>query len=186
MIGPLMISSVPGGVRTIPSQWWGPCRVCEPYVSTWLRYIDNDFVIWEGSEKTLFEFFKMLMTSISNYHGLTRKVLPFLTFGSIVILRGNYAALGSIKALLGTQCCMHADSFHPTTLKNSILYGQYLRLRKNCSYDTLFGEEAGRLQNRLLERGYSRSCLCKAYNRTVTKSRHELLYKHKPQNNWSN
>lgn len=72
---------------------------------------------------------------------------------------------------------LHADSFHPTPLKNSTPFGQYLCLHRNCSDENSFKEEAGKLQDRLLERGYSRSCLRKAFNKAATKSRNDLLFK---------
>lgn len=50
---------------------------------------------------------------------------------------------------------LHSDSFHPTPLKISIPYGQYLRLCRNCSNDALFKKEAEGLQSRLIARGYS-------------------------------
>ena len=77
---------------------------------------------------------------------------------------------------------LHADSSHPLSLKNSIPFGQYLRLRRNCSNDVLFLEEAGKLQDRLLCRGYSRKCLRKAYNKTKLLPRHTLLHKKKMPN----
>lgn len=74
---------------------------------------------------------------------------------------------------------LDATSFHTTSLKNSIPYRQYLRLRRNCSTDAFF-KEAGLLQDCLLSRGYSRSCLKKAYNKAMRQSRAILLPKPKP------
>lgn len=73
---------------------------------------------------------------------------------------------------------MPASSFHPASLKNSIPYSQYLRLRCNCSNDILFQEEARKLQLRLLNRGYSKTCLHKAFIKAQQKSRPDLLFKH--------
>lgn len=104
-------------------------------------------------------------------------------FRSWVILRENYPALYSAKVPLVIQCCTLKTSTHcPVPLKNVIPYGQYLRLHRNGSNNTLFNEEAGKLQSRLLARGYSRFCLWKAYNKTATKPRLDLLFKHKPKN----
>lgn len=79
------------------------------------------------------------------------------------------------------ETVLHGSSFHPAPLKNLIPYSQYLRLRRNCSDDILFKEEAKKLQMRLLDRGYSRSCLPKAYNRAIQQTCHQLLFnKQKP------
>ncbi|XP_073485042.1 uncharacterized protein [Aquarana catesbeiana] len=70
---------------------------------------------------------------------------------------------------------LHAASFHPKPLLSSIPYTQYLRTRRNCSDDSTFKDEADKLRTRLLERGYSRSSLKKAYKRTLASSRQDLL-----------
>lgn len=77
---------------------------------------------------------------------------------------------------------LHADSFHPPSLKDSIPYGQYLSLQRNCSNEVLFKVEAGKLQNRLFEQGYSRFRLSKAHKRTIDQPHQELLFKHKTKN----
>lgn len=77
------------------------------------------------------------------------------------------------KEMVGNTV-LHADSFHPTPL---IPFGQYLRLSRNCPDDNFLKEEAGKLQDILLERGYSQSCLRRAFNKAATKSRNDLLFK---------
>lgn len=71
---------------------------------------------------------------------------------------------------------MHADSVHPLPLVHSIPYAQYLRLRRNCTYDVDFKHQARELRERLLQRGYSTSLLRKAYNKAFTRERTSLLY----------
>lgn len=84
-----------------------------------------------------------------------------------------------VKALPATQCCMRT-AFIPLPWRiHSIPYGQCLRLRRNCSNNDLFREEAGKLQNRLLERGYSHYCLRKAHNRMIYQPRQQLFFKQK-------
>lgn len=104
--------------------------------------------------------------------------VTFLDFSISTTPEGKLSSTLFRKVTAGNTV-LHADSFHPVPLKNSIPYGQYLRLRRNCSNDSLFIREAQNLQGRLLARGYSRSCLKKAYNQTIRQSQSNLLSKSK-------
>lgn len=72
---------------------------------------------------------------------------------------------------------LHGFSLHLAPLIRSIAYAQYLQLRRNCSTDDDFLNQAALLQNRLLARGYSRYLLRKAFNKARLRSRSDLLYK---------
>lgn len=71
---------------------------------------------------------------------------------------------------------LHASSFHPKPLLRSIPYSQYLRIRRNCSDETSFQQKELELRARLLERGYTPTCLKKAYKKAISNSRNKLLY----------
>lgn len=71
---------------------------------------------------------------------------------------------------------LHASSSHPKPLVLSIPYEQYLRLRRNCSTDIEFVCEANKLRERLIDRGYSSTCLKKAFRRARGQLRHNILF----------
>lgn len=71
---------------------------------------------------------------------------------------------------------LHASSFHPTPLLNSIPYSQYLRLRRICSQEADFKTEADALRIRLTMRGYSKNCIKRAYKKATTFTRDEALF----------
>lgn len=71
---------------------------------------------------------------------------------------------------------VHATSSHPGPLVASVPYGQYLRLRRNCSENSHFETEAKALQNRLLSRCYSRKCLKKAYLKAKYRERSFVIH----------
>lgn len=64
----------------------------------------------------------------------------------------------------------------PRSLVNSIPYSQYLCTRRTCSEDAKFDQEAKKLKDRLLDRGYRKSCLKKAYDRAEHQSHQELIF----------
>lgn len=69
---------------------------------------------------------------------------------------------------------LHASSFHPKNLIRSIPFGQYLRVRWNCSDESTFKREADNLRTRLLARGYSNKCLKKAFKKATSQTRQQL------------
>lgn len=61
----------------------------------------------------------------------------------------------------------------------SIPYSQYLRLKRNYSRDSDFKIAARDLYNRLKTRGYSHTCLKKAFNRANEQNRNSLIFSNK-------
>lgn len=59
---------------------------------------------------------------------------------------------------------------------NIILLFQYLRLRRNCSDNQVFQREADLLCGRLLDMGYSQTCLKKAFRKAKLRSKNAILY----------
>lgn len=59
---------------------------------------------------------------------------------------------------------------------NNVPYGQYLRLRRNCSENAHFESEARALRERLKARGYSNKCLKRAYLRAKKSDRSQLIH----------
>lgn len=95
----------------------------------------------------------------------------------------KYALCSSLyRKVTAGNTILHASSFHPKPLVNSIPHSQYLQVRRNCSDDNTFLIEAAKLRDRLLLRGYSRTSLKKAFKRANTRSCQDLLYSTKPKN----
>ena len=51
---------------------------------------------------------------------------------------------------------LHCSSSHPDHIKNSIIYGQNLRLSNICTYEEDFDKHALNMKSWFLERGYSK------------------------------
>lgn len=104
-----------------------------------------------------------------------------ITFLDLSITKSTDGSLSSglYRKETAGNTILHASSSHPKSLVASIPYGQYLRLRRNCSNDTDFAREANKLRERLLERGYSPTCLKKAFKRARGQLRHNILFSKK-------
>lgn len=121
----------------------------------------------------------MHLTFTMSYH------LNEVTFLDVTILRGKGGAIQTrlFRKQTSGNSILHASSFHPHPLITSIQFSQNLRTRRNCSDDKAFQIEAKKLQYRLLERGYSKTCLKRAYKKSLAKTRYELLYSQKSRSN---
>lgn len=110
------------------------------------------------------------------------KSIPFLDIN--IYEDGNLCSSLYCKPTAGNNI-LHTTSFHPKSLIKSIPHSQYLHIKHNYSDEDTFKTEADQLRARLLLRGYSRTCLKKAYNHTLTKSRQQWIHYKKtatPQN----
>lgn len=99
----------------------------------------------------------------------------------------NLQANGYLKSSLYRKpttgnTILRANSSHPSSLVRSIPFSQYLHLRRICSSDSDFREQASLLQQRLLDHGYSRSLLKKALNEDLERNRENLIYHKKDKN----
>lgn len=97
-------------------------------------------------------------------------------------MTGRISSTGLYRKPTAGNTILHASSSHPQSLIMSITYSQYLRLRRNCSADEEFWLESNSLRNRLLERGYSPTCLKKAFRGAHGHLRQDLLFSHKKHN----
>lgn len=148
------------------------CRDSLSKVLIWYRLIEDIFVIWTGSREELFSFLEVLKLNYFNLKftmNYDQRTINFLDM-QIFINDGSMGSSLFRKPSAGNTI-LHATSSHPRPLFTSIPYSQYLRLKRNCSRQEDYETEAKALQNRLLARGYSRSCLKKAYHRANLRDR---------------
>ncbi|XP_071983960.1 uncharacterized protein [Engystomops pustulosus] len=83
-----------------------------------------------------------------------------------------------------TNSLLHAESAHiPSTIKG-IPVGQFLRLKRICSNESNFEQQAEDLKERFLERGYSRRNIRRAYRRAKFTPRNELLCPNEEKKRW--
>lgn len=96
-----------------------------------------------------------------------------LMFKYSVTLKENYAALCSGRAQPGTPCCMPIVFLLPH-------WKIPFRMNNICDSAEVVPTTPSskrKQANSNIERGYSRSCLRKAYNRMAAKSQNKLLFK---------
>lgn len=68
-------------------------------------------------------------------------------------------------------------SFHPFNLRASILFSQFLRVKRNCTFKRDFIEASATLKGKFLDRGYPSSIVERALQKAATRPRSSLLEK---------
>lgn len=142
-----------------------------------LRYIDDLFFIWKGSEEELIKFFEEINKvhpTIKFDYKYSRKEIEFLDLTIYKDLTGNLATKVFTKPT-DRQAYLHKKSAHPNHLKKSIPYGQALRLRRICTDLSEFETASMKLKSRLENRGYAEDEITTQINKAKSRNRGELL-----------
>ena len=142
-----------------------------------LRYIDDLFFIWKGTEEELKEFFKEINDvhpTIKFDYEFSKKKINFLDLTIYKDTTGKIATKVYTKPT-DRQAYLHKHSAHPKHLKKSIPYGQALRLRRICSDLEEFDKASDKLQSQLENRGYKEDEILTQIKQARTKTREELL-----------
>ncbi|XP_073430158.1 uncharacterized protein [Dendrobates tinctorius] len=74
-----------------------------------------------------------------------------------------------------TNSLLDYTSFHPAHTRNGVPIGQFLRVRRNCTSEVVFREEAAQLTKRFRKRNYPRGSISRAYQRANGTTQDSLL-----------
>ena len=145
----------------------------------WLRFIDDIFMIWTHGEDSLSNFIEYLNgihPTIKFTHEVSTSSINFLdTTIKINSNRELYTTL--YEKPTDTHLYLHYTSSHHAPSKTKGPYGQYLRLRRICTYDDDFNSNAEKLTSYYLKRGYPQKALTKHYKRASKFTQNELEVK---------
>ena len=132
----------------------------------WLRFIDDIFMIWTHGEGTLNEFITYLNgihPTIKFTHELSTTQINFLDTTVKVNSSRLYTTLH--EKPIDTHLYLHYMSSHHAPSKTKGPYGQFLELRRICTYDTDFQDNAEKLVSYYTKRGFPEKALRKHYSR---------------------
>jgi hypothetical protein len=155
------------------------------HISMYVRYIDDIFFIWHGTESELKEFLEVINTvhpTIKFDHKFSRERIEFLD--TIVKLENGKLSTTLFTKPTDRRAYLHSNSYHPSSTKRSIAYSQATRLRRICKSDEDFWSHAANLQKDLVNRGYKEETVSSEINRAAMQERSALLtYKEKSSSN---
>lgn len=140
------------------------------------RYIDDIIAIFDGEggafEKIFYQGTIDENIKLTFVHG--HKELEALDVKLTLEADGSVSSKLHRKPTDGHQF-LHWASAHPKSLKKSIPYAQLLRIRRNCTHEKDFEEEAKNLLGRFRRRNYPRRVLEQALSKARLRDRDELL-----------
>ena len=133
----------------------------------WRRFIDDIFVIWNGSEaefKQYMEDINTLHRTIKFTHECSNQEIVFLDVtvykGPRFLQEGILDVKTHIKPT-NKQLYVHSTSYHPPKTGKSIMLGEANRYLRTNSNEENFQESIHRLSNKLKQRGYNPSQISK-------------------------
>ena len=144
----------------------------------WKRYIDDVFVIWRGEVReglSFMEWLNILDQNLKFTHTVTHNHLVFLDL-EIDIHNGGFKTTTHLKPT-AKNTLLHFNSFHSRPLRENLPYGQFLRIRRNCSEIKDYRVQSLALSDKLLTRGYPQRIIDGAYKRARNNNRESLLEK---------
>ncbi|XP_073431355.1 uncharacterized protein [Dendrobates tinctorius] len=150
-------------------------------IHNWIRFIDDIMFIWDGPIDELMSLMCQLNNNDQNIK-LTYKygrTIDFLDL-SITVLPNGQLSTTVFRKPTETNSLLHAASAHPKTTINGIPIGQFLRIKRICSEESLFEEQSTILKKRFQDRGYGRRAIQKGYIRAKNTPREQLLHKNVP------
>ena len=136
---------------------------------TWLRYIDDIFMIWTESPENL----KIFIDYLNNIHPTIKFTsshsptsVPFLDVNVSLTSDGNINTDLYTKPTDKHQHLLYS-ACHPLHTKKAIPFSLALRLRRICSTDETFKIRTTELTTYLLKRGYKRNFVTKQIQRAA-------------------
>ena len=151
----------------------------------YVRYIDDIFFVWKGTEAQLKEFLEVINTvhpTIKFDAKFSRKKIDFLD--TTVKLQNGKLTITLFTKPTDRRAYLHSKSYHPNSTKRSIAFSQASRLRRICTTLDDFWTHAKQLKKDLLNRGYKEDDLSREIARAAELDRSSLLtYKEKPTSN---
>ena len=142
-----------------------------------LRYNDDLFFIWTGTEKLLLRF----LEEINNIHPTIKFDSKFskdeINFLDLTIYKDSNGKLATKVYTKPTdrQSYLYRTSAHPEHLKKSIPYGQALRLKKICTTEVEIKHACDQLTDKMTRRGYKENEIREQILRASQQNRDTLL-----------
>jgi hypothetical protein len=142
----------------------------------WRRFIDDIFLLWLAPDEELQSFFNYLNTAhptIKFTMTSSTDSVPFLDIS--ISLKHGFLETDLYCKPTDAHAYLPSTSCHPRHVITNMPFGQFLRLKRLCSKDSVYKERCKELTTRLARRGHHRATIQKACDKASTISRTEAL-----------
>ncbi|XP_078510994.1 uncharacterized protein LOC144770387 [Lissotriton helveticus] len=146
------------------------------HLHLWMRYIDDIFMIWNGDPTYLSSFHTWLNQQSPHLQFTIQSDNQSVDFLDITIYEDQGTLLTTLyRKPAERNSLLQYSSHHPRALRDNLPFGQFLRIRRNCSIKEHYFEQSEDLARRLKERGYPKRLVTKARKRAWFYPHEELL-----------
>ena len=142
----------------------------------YVRYIDDVFLIWPHGLQELLNF----KNFVNSFHctikftmEYSQSHLPFLD--TVVHLTGSSLETSLFTKPTDSHCYLQFESFHPPHIKHSIIFSQFLRIKRICSTEVDQSRHMIEFAGYLLNRGYPFKLIDKYFRKVQPMDRDSLL-----------
>ena len=139
-------------------------------------YIDDIFIIWSHGLDLLHNFINSINKQHSNIIFTSNISTTSVNFLDVTIdLHGGHISTKTNSKSTDTHAFLSYNSFHLRHIKQSIIYCQFLRLKRICSNDEIFINDATKLFKYFLHRQCSFSDILYHFNKAKQINRNKRL-----------
>ena len=142
-----------------------------------LRFIDDTFMIWTGSEEKLLDFISNWNKKHPSIKFEFKNSQTKIEFLDVLVYKdhNNMLQITIYRKQTDRQNYLEARSEHPKLLKDSIPYSQALRIKRICSSQQEFLSHTAKMINQFQKRGHDRSLIEQQINKANLQERKQLL-----------
>ena len=143
---------------------------------TWLRYIDDCFMIWTEGEESLRDFIQHLNNSHRSIKFTAETSKESVNFLDTTVTIKDHALSTDLYAKkTDTNNYLRFDSAHHPGCKRSLPYSQFLRIKRICQDEERFKFHAEKMAKTFEEKGYPKTLITEALKKASEKDRSQLL-----------
>lgn len=135
---------------------YSPSNIFHHCLKCWFRYIDDVFLIFSGTVEELNQFHEFLNSRLDSIRFSLEYSMSSISFLDVKVFRSTGQVLQTTVFRKSTDKnnFLHSKSYHPPSMKKSIPYSQFLRIRRICSTDEEFENQVKIVYDRFLSKGY--------------------------------
>ena len=145
--------------------------------SLYLRFIDDIFFLWNGTEEELKSFINrvnLVQPTIKFETNYSYTEINFLDT-TVKITSNNELVTALYKKETDRNTFLHRKSYHLPSTKKSISYSQALRISRICSDDNDYHKQLEELKDRFIQRGYRENEIIDQLNKATQHNQNTLL-----------
>ena len=142
----------------------------------YLRYVDDIFGIWDGTDEELNAFLNTANTIHPRIKLEMTQSSESISFLDVLIKKTQNGLETTIYTKeTDKHMYLHKSSDHPNSTKRAIPYGLGIRARRICSTETDYNAQKRNIANHLKKRGYKYRSVNEVLQKVDNLTRNELL-----------